>query len=232
MTQGEAQEILNPQVEQEVINAADLTQAPVNADLQTHPAEDTEMQDKGQSRTSQTAKGPVDVLGTSDVDIRGEQFVGEGGVLQSNNAVTGQARALVIDNPMEYTITGLTTRLGVERIDSETDLFDAVTAVSGSTKVKWGKNNPAQKSVVFNAPGGSGTRAGIITRDGTITMLANNTPYAHWYHKIKEQRGYGLIFRFDQSLEAKNPYMQCDVFKASALPAVSKASTLDWEEEQ
>lgn len=230
MTQGDAQSILNPTAGQ-VVDVADMPAAPLNADLQTEPTEATEMQSSGGSRSSQGVKGATEVLGTSDAPIRGEQFIGEGGVLESNNAVTEQARALVVENPNMFVVTGLANKLGLERLNSEPDLFNAITLACGSTNIKWGKNNPAQKSVTFRQTDGRGTRAAVIQRDGTLTMMGNNTPYAQWYHKIKELGGYGLIFRFDQSLDATNPYMQCDVFKSSALPAVSNQAVLDWEEE-
>lgn len=203
-------------VEMQVIDAADLPRAPLATELQTHDVADTSYQEVGQAQTTQLPKGDSSVLGTSDVPgIQGEQYVASGGVELSNNAVTAQARAALVDNPVTYRVENLGD------LSSESALFAAITLVSGTTKIKAGKLYTAIKSTVFSAPGGRGTRAAVVTKDGTMELLSNGTNYNQWYERITEMGGAGLIFRFDQSLEDKNPYVQCDIYTLKALPKPS-----------
>ncbi len=190
-------------------------------------AEDLKTAEVEQATVAATNSGNATVghgLGGSDVPgFQGEQVIPDQGSVQSNLAVTAQARALVVDNQLTHVVeTG-------RELNTEADLFGAITDASGTTNIKWGRSYTAIKSTTFQAPSGSGTRAGVITRDGTITVLPSGVNYDIWYSEIEKQKGYGLVFRFDQRVEGVNPYMQVDVYKKSDLPVGKPMKAMDWD---
>lgn len=203
---------------------ADTGFIPDAPDAETLQTARPEMTENTQSNSAQLPKGDSSMLGGSDVEgAQGEQYIPTTGPVMSNNALTAQARALVVDNPLTHVVN-----TGME-LHTEADLFDAITAASGTTKIKFGKSYTAIKSTTFQAPNGSGTRAGVITRDGVITVLPNGVNYDIWYSEINKQRGYGLVFRFDQRLEEVNPFMQVDIYKRSDLPIGRPVQEMDWD---
>ncbi len=203
-----------------VVGMEDIARAPNASDLVEEDRRgDAAFQSEGQRRDVATGNE----LGGSDVPIGGEQYVSEGGKQDSTNAVTKQARMLLVDNPNTYTLTGPFPP------QNEADISSFIHEISGSTNSKAGKTYTAIKSTKFSFPGGKGMRAAILHKDGTCTFLSNGTTYSQWYSSLKRQGGVGLIWRFNQGLEAENPYVQCDIYMLKALPQPGNADEeIDW----